>query len=105
MLLDNLLVLEFNQLTFLFKVLDNLPKGGLKQVDFGFEHLDLFVLLKLFHGDLLIRFHFLAKLVLKLLVLVREGIGLFLEILKLILLDESLLLEPIVLGLNVSLDL
>jgi hypothetical protein len=39
------------------------------------------------------------------LVLVREGVGFFLKVLEFILLDESLLFKPIVLGLDVSFDL
>jgi hypothetical protein len=105
LLFDDLLILEFDQLTLLFEVLNNLSKRGLEQVNFSFEHLDLLVLFELLHCDLLVGLHFLTKLVLQLLVLVREGIRFFLEVFQFVLLDQSFLLETIVLSLDVALNL
>lgn len=103
--LDDLLVLELDQLSLLFKILHDLTQRRFKQIDFGLQHLDLFVLLVLFDGNLLVALHLLSQLGVQFLVLVRECGGFLSQVLELQLLHESLLLKSVILCLDVSFDL
>jgi hypothetical protein len=70
LLFNDLLVLKLYQLSFFFEVLHYLRKRGLKQINLGLEHLDLFVLLILLNSNLLVTLLLLGQLSIKLLVLV-----------------------------------
>ena len=48
---DNLFILELNQLSFLFKIRNDLNQVCFKQIDFSFQHLNLFILLKLLNSN------------------------------------------------------
>ena len=61
LLLDNLLILKFDQLPLLLEILNNLSQIGLKKVNFSFQKFDLFVLFKLLDSDSLVVSYFRLK--------------------------------------------
>ena len=65
MFLDDLLVLEFDELTLFLEISHNLVKATLEQVDFSLQFLDLLVLFVLLLSSLHILTHLALKLALK----------------------------------------
>lgn len=105
LLLYDLLVLKFDQFTLFFEVADDLVKAAFEQVNLRLELLDLLVLPILLLGRLHVLAHLGLELALQVSRIVLQIGSQPLEVLELLLLDQGLILQPLVLSLNVALDL
>jgi len=105
LLADNLLVLELKELTFLFKVSNDLAKTLLEKIDLSFEKLDFLILFKLPLSMFLHGLAFLLKLSLCL-IIVKFQLGvLVVEVGQLLILQLGLFTQAEVLNHDVALNL
>jgi hypothetical protein len=104
LLLDDLLVLELDQFALLLEVTNDLVKAAFKQVDLRLQLLDFLVLAILLLGSLHILAHLALQLGLEVNGVILQVARQALEVLKLLLLDQGLVLQPLILGLDVALN-